>query len=259
VPFKEKNMRPGVRVMLLAGALCAGPAVQAQEILVSAAASLTDALREIGRDFEQETPEARVRFNFAAAGVLRAQIEQGAPADVFVSSDELEMRRLREAGLAGESVPIATGVLVLAVPAGAAGVESLEDLRGPAARRIAIGSPRTVPAGRYARQTLETLGLWAEIEPRVVYAENVRQVLRYVQTGAVQAGFVYGSDAHAGAGVRAVAQVPDGVHDQIVYLAAALRRSARPELARRFVEHLRSPAGQASLRRSGFRPVPAGP
>jgi molybdate transport system substrate-binding protein len=239
---------------IVLAALLAGRGAGAAEIVVSAAASLTDALRELGTSFEKAHPDTKVTFNFAASGVLRAQIEQGAPADVFVSADLVEMDKLQQAGRVVEAKPLAKGELVLAVPASDTKTQTLEDLKKPELKRIGLGSPETVPAGRYAVQSLERLGLWNELEPKAVYAENVRQVLQYLETGATEAGFVYRTDALKGKGVRVVVAVPEASHEPIVYPIAVVRSTSQEKLAQEFVDFLLSAAGQEILSRYGFRP-----
>src|SRR5690606_3547574 len=170
----------------------------AQEITVSAAASLTNAFKELGPRFEAATPGATVRFNFAASGVLLQQIRQGAPVDVFASADQATMDRGMKQSLldAASKVDFAANSVVLVIPAqDAVPVSGLQDLHGPAVKRIAVGKPTTVPAGRYAKEALDALGAWEKLEPKFVQADSVRQVLDYVSRGEVEAGFVYATDA----------------------------------------------------------------
>jgi molybdate transport system substrate-binding protein len=239
--------------LVLAWLVAAEPA-GAAEIVVSAAASLTDALRELEPGFETAHPGTEVTLNFAASGVLRAQIEQGAPADVFVSADLVEMEKLRKADLIEGWKILARGELVLAVPAGDKATRGLEDLKRPELKRIGLGSPQTVPAGRYALQSLERLGYWTQVQARAVYGESVRQVLQYLEAGAVEAGFVYRTDALKSTGVRVVVGVPGEAHDPIVYPIAVVRRTAQAELAKSFVDFLLSETGQKAFARFGFQP-----
>ena len=174
------------------------PWTMAQTLTVSAAASLADAMREIGTRFEATRTGSSVRFNFAASGVLVQQIVQGAPVDVFASADAQTMDR----GIAARVIDATTrrdfaaNALVMVTAAdGAPALSALKDLAGPSVKRIAIGKPASVPAGRYAQQALTAAGLLPALEPRLVYADNVRQVLDYVSRGEVEAGFVYRTDA----------------------------------------------------------------
>ena len=235
-------------------ALLAGGPTLAAELTVSAAASLNNAFREVGPLFEARNPGTRVVFNFAASDALLAQVARGAPVDVFASADEETMDRAgsRKLLVAGSRRTFARNALVVVVPADTkARPAALADLGQPAFRRIAIGSPATVPAGRYARSALEAAKLWTAIEPRVVFAQNVRQALDYVARGEVDAGFVYATDARILKGkVRVALEVPTST--PILYPAAAIAGSAHPDVARRFVDFLLSPAAQAVLARQGF-------
>jgi molybdate transport system substrate-binding protein len=243
------QLAAGLSLLLLA----ATPAA-AQTLTVSAAASLTDALREIGARFEAARPGATVRLNFASSGVLIQQIVQGAPVDVFVSADQETMARGIEQKVldAASKRDFASNTLVMVVPSqGAPALAALADLGKPEVRRIALGKLATVPAGRYARQALESAGLWAAAEPKIVFADNVRQVLDYVARGEVEAGFVYRTDAALMKDkVRVVLTV--GGHAPIAYPAAVVAESRQPALAREFHRFLFGAEAQTILARFGF-------
>lgn len=193
-------------------------------------------------------------FNFAGSDALLVQIARGAPVDVFASADQDVMDRAEKQQLLapGTRRNVASNSLVLVVPADSAlGLKAPADLAQPAVRRIAIGNPASVPAGRYTRAALEAAKLWAAVEPKAVYAQSVRQALDYVARGEVEAGFVYATDAAVMAGkVRVVATVPTAA--PITYPAAALATAPNPDAARRFVAFLATPAAQAVLARHGF-------
>jgi molybdate transport system substrate-binding protein len=228
--------------------------VQAQTITVAAAASLGEALREIGSRFESQRPGVKLRWNFAASGVLIQQILNGAPVDVLVSADaELMALGFAQKALVAETRrDIASNTLVLVVPAQqAVAVAALGDLAAPAVRRIAIGKPASVPAGRYARHALQAAGLWAALEPKFVPADNVRQVLDYVARGDVEAGFVYRTDAALASDRVRVVLAPAGV-PPIAYPAAVVATSRQPALARDFHAFLLSAQAQALLAGRGF-------
>lgn len=226
----------------------------AQQITVSAAASLTDAFKELGPKFEAAKPGATLRFNFAASGVLLQQIAQGAPVDVFASADQDTMNRGAEQKLIDPASrrDFAANSLVLVEPAReAVGLKALQDLAAPGVRRIAVGKPATVPVGRYTRQVLEGAGLWGALEPKFVQADSVRQVLDYVSRGEVEAGFVYRTDAAvAGDRVR-IAFAPAG-HTPVTYPVAVVAGSRQQALAGEFVRFLATPDAQAVLARHGF-------
>ena len=232
----------------------AGAPAKAQELVVSAAASLTQAFRDIGRDFEAAHRGVNVVFNFAASDVLIAQIAKGAPADVFASADEVTMNRGEQGNLITPDTrrDFAANMLVVVVPRSAAPVATLAALAEPRFRRVAVGSPQTVPAGRYAKEALERASLWATLEPRLVFTQNVRQALDYVAREEADAGFVYATDA---------AILPDRVKvaldvatsTPIRYPIAVVRDSRQPALAAAFVNFVGGPHGQQTLARYGFR------
>lgn len=242
------------RRLLLLASLALLPAwASAQSLTVSAAASLTEAFKEIGARFDAGRG-GTTRFNFAASGVLIAQIAQGAPVDVFVSADEDTVDRGVKDKLLDPATrrDFASNSLVLIAPAdGPAALGSLADIAGPAVRRVAVGKPASVPVGRYTRQALEAADLWTRIEPRVVYADSVRQALDYVSRGEAEAGFVYRTDALlAKDKVRIVATVEG--HAPVRYPAAVVQDSRQPAAARAFVDYLLGPEAQAVLARHGF-------
>lgn len=245
----------GVRIRLVALLLAAScGAAGAADLVVSAAASLTNAMREIGPAFEAQNPGTRVVFNFAASDALLAQIARGAPADVFASADQEAMDRAdaRKLLAAGSRRNFAANALVMVVPADSTlGLTGLADLQKVGVTRVAIGNPAGVPAGRYTRGALEAAKLWASIEPKAIMAQSVRQALDYVARGEVQAGFVYATDAAIMKDrVKVVTTV--ATEEPITYPLAAVSTSANPEAARRFVEFVVSPAAQAVLGRYGF-------
>ncbi len=245
--------------LLLALSLALPLLASAQQLTVSAAASLTDAFKEIGPKFEAARPGASVRFNFAASGVLLQQIAQGAPADVFASADQETMNRGVEQKLvaADSRRDFAANSLVLITPAqGAPAVATLADLGKPAVKRIAVGKVASVPVGRYTQQALEGAQLWATLQPKIVFADNVRQVLDYVSRGEVEAAFVYRTDAELAKGKVAIAMTVGG-HAPVTYPAAIVADSKQPALARDFVAFLAGAEAQAILARYGFgRPQP---
>lgn len=240
-------------VPLLVVSLAAAPRIAgtADEVVVFAAASLTDALAEIGRDFEARTG-ARLVMSFAGSNDLARQIRAGAPADVFVSASVARMDEVERAGLvrAEDRVDLLSNRLVVVVPSGSALA-----LREPGdlvrARRLALGDPEAVPAGIYAREWLERRGLWARLRERVVPTLDVRAVLFAVESRAVDAGIVYRTDVALSKRVRVVFEVPVGEAPRVVYVAGLLA-SSRSKAARGFFEDLRSPGARAVFERLGF-------
>jgi molybdate transport system substrate-binding protein len=231
----------------------ASPA-EAQELIVSAAASLTDAFKEIGRAFEATKPGTKLVFNFAASGPLLQQIAQGAPVDVFATADQETMDRAQSQSLiaADSRVTFASNALVLVVPVAATAVpKALTDLAAPAYRRIATGNPASAPVGRYAREALGAAGLGDALKDKLIYADSVRQVLAYVARAEVDAGFIYRTDAMVDAGkVRFALELP--TKTPVTYPIAAVGASTQPARAREFIAYVRSAPAQAVLARFGF-------
>ena len=247
-------MRTPSRFIALVLALALPLGAAAQQITVSAAASLTDAFKELGTKFEASRPGATVRFNFAASGALLQQISQGAPVDVFASADQETLTRAADQKLIDTDTrrDFATNTLVMIEPAqGGTGLKALQDLAGPAVRKIAVGKVATVPVGRYTRQVLDTAKLWTTLEPKFVQADNVRQVLDYVGRGEVEAGFVYRTDAAIfGDKVKIVLTPAGGA--LVSYPVAVVSDSRHKALARDFVAFLFTDAAQQTLARFGF-------
>ena len=231
------------------------PVPSKNEILVSAAISLKDAFEEIGSIYEKQTG-VRVRFNLGASGLLQKQIEGGAPVDVFASAGEKQMDALQSLGLieAETRHNFARNALVLIIPEGSKlPVRSLADLLRPEITRLAIGNPKTVPAGEYAREALRNLKLWDALQPRLVLAENARQVLDYVSRGEAEAGVVYASDVSVAHGKAVLAAyVPKEAYRSILYPIAAVKGTEAPVSARRFLDFILSETGQSILAKHGF-------
>lgn len=223
----------------------------ADEILVSAAASLTDVFTEMGKTYETRNPGVTVRFNFAASGPLLLQIAQGAPADVFASADQKTMDTAAGKGLVipDSRRDFAGNRLALITPAGSKPVGSLADLRGLS--RIAVGNPESVPAGRYTKALLEKEGLWQDVEKKLIPGVTVRQVLDYVARGEVDAGFVFATDAITG-GNRIVQAMELKPPTLVTYPIAVVKGSGKAGAAESFISFVLSPDGKAILARHGF-------
>lgn len=227
----------------------------AAPLLVFGAASLADLLAAIGEEYERATGTL-VRCSFASSGQLARQILAGAPADVFVSADDVAMDDVEKAGkiAAGSRRAFASNRLAVIVPADAPDAPARpEDL--PRVPRIVIGDPASVPAGRYARRWLQALGLWDAIGPRARLALDVRAVLSTVEVGGADAGIVYRSDALGSRRVRTAFGATGPSSPRIVYPAARLARSMHPARAS-FFAYLFGPAARDKLARYGFDPPP---
>lgn len=242
--------------LLAAGLLAAAlPAIATAQLLtVSAAASLTNAFKEIGQKFEAGRPGVALVFNFAASGTLLQQIVQGAPVDVFASADQATVTRGIEQKVFDPDTKrdFALNTVVLVTPAqGAPEIRSLADLAAPGVKRIAIGKTSTVPVGRYTREVLDSAALWQALEPKFVYADTVRQVLDYVARGEAEAGFVYRTDAAAGGDKVKIALTAQG-HTTVSYPVIVVSESRNKVVAKDFIAFLSAPPAQAVLTKHGF-------
>lgn len=241
-------------LLSLALVLALAANASAAELVVSAAASLTDAFNAVKAAFEASTPGATVTCNYAASGALFKQIEQGAPVDVFASADMKWMGKMIEAGMVekGSDKIFAINDLVLAVPAGnPAKIAAVADLKAERVKRVAVGTPKTVPAGNYTQIALTATGDWTALEPKFVFAESVRQVLDYVARAEVDAGFVYATDAKKG-GDKVVVTAVVPLKDPVTYPIAVLKNAAQKDLAAKFTAFVLSPEGQKTLAGFGF-------
>jgi molybdate transport system substrate-binding protein len=243
-----------LRACAIASVAFAGTAASAADLTVSAAASLTNAFKEIGTAFETAHPGNKVQFNFGASGALLQQIAKGAPVDVFASADEETMNQAEQQGLvkAGTRINFVSNSLVVIVPQDAATMpKALSDLNAPAIKRVAIGLPASVPVGRYTKAVLEKAQLWPAIEAKMIGAQSVRQALDYVARGEVEAGFVYSTDAALMADkVKVAFTVP--TETPVVYPIAPLAESKNAGAAKAFVTYVASAPAQAVLAKYGF-------
>ena len=248
-----------LRPLLILAALCLCPpmAAYAQGSTVMAAASLTDAMTELGQAWAARGNPAP-RFSFGASSTLARQIEQGAPADIFVSADEPWADYLQQRGLIVPTSRVSPlgNALVLVAPADqpgdvsiGPGVDLLTRL-GPQGR-IATGDPASVPVGKYAQAALTTLGVWDQVAPRIARAENVRAALLLVERGEAPLGIVYATDAAASKGVRVVGTFPEASHPPITYPFALTTRGNMPA-GRALLAFLTGPEAAPTYRRLGF-------
>jgi molybdate transport system substrate-binding protein len=232
---------------------CAGFAWAQTTLTVSAAASLKDAIVDVENTYKQSHESVSFANNFGSSGTLAAQIDQGAPVDLFISASVKPMDDLEAKGLlvAGTRRNLLKNTLVLIGP-----IDSrLKDFQGLADRSIhviALGDPGSVPAGQYGNQTLSALHLLDSVKAKFVMAKDVRQVLTYVETGNADAGLVYATDALTSGKVRVVAVAAEWTHDAIVYPAAVVRGGHNEEAARKFVEYLRSQDAHTVFLKRGF-------
>ena len=248
--------------VLVLSLLCLPTLARAQEITLSVAISMKEAVETLGRQFSQARPSVMLRYNFGSSGELQKQIEAGAPVDLFISAAQRQMDELEQKGLidpASRRV-FARNVLTVIKPAGSVlDISKPADLLDPKVRRIVIGNPRTVPVGQYAEESLKALALWDRVQPKLVFAENVRQALDYVARGEVEAGFVYSTDIPVRAGQVTEASRPaEDTYRPVTYPVAVVKDSRQPALARAFIDLLMTREGESALSRLGFQPPPSG-
>jgi molybdate transport system substrate-binding protein len=242
------------KALVLLFSLLIATSISAAELTVYAAASLTDALKEIAAAYEKQSGD-RLQFNFGASSMLARQIEEGAPADLFFSADEAKMDALEKKDLLlpGTRRSLLSNLLVLVVPTDASvAPKSAADLVKPEFKKIALAEPQTVPAGIYAREYLQKLGLWDAVKEKVVPTENVRAALAAVESGNVEVGIVYKTDSLISKKVKVAVEVPAAEGPKISYPITVLKSSKQPERAKKFAEYLAGPTPRSVFEKFGF-------
>ncbi|HAG81909.1 MAG TPA: molybdate ABC transporter substrate-binding protein [Cyanobacteria bacterium UBA12227] len=231
------------------------PEAETVTLTVSAAASLQDAMEAIAPFFTQQKPNITISYNFGSSGALQQQIEQGAPVDVFISAAPKQMNALqdKELLLADTRKDLLTNQVVLIIPKDRTDISNFKDLTGNKVSKIALGNPDSVPAGQYGKEVLTSLKLLKSLESKFIFAKDVRQVLSYVETGNVEAGIVYATDAKASDKVKVVATAPTDSHSPIMYPVAILKDSKNPDAAKEFIEFLSSQSAKGVFEKYGFR------
>ena len=230
--------------------------IPAENLTVSAAISLKDAFDEIGNAYQTKSG-IKINFNYGASGALQQQIENGAPVDVFASAGEAQMDALEQRGFVEATArrDFARNSLVLIVPKSSKPhIETFNDLTKPDVLKIAVGNPKTVPAGQYAAESLTKMNLNNALQSKLITAENVRQVLDYVVRGEVDAGIVYATDAQAAKdSVNIVAAADENSHSPILYPLAIIKDDKQKQAAQEFADFVLGAEGQSILRKYGFR------
>jgi molybdate transport system substrate-binding protein len=225
------------------------------KLTISAAASLKDVMNEINTTYAKVKPNTTLTFNFAASGTLQQQIEQGADADVFLSAATKNMDTLKNAGLLVDSTvkSLLGNEVVLVVPNDSkVAINSFDDVTSSKIDTVALGEPKTVPAGQYAEDVFTYMKVLDKVKAKAVYAKDVREVLTWVETGNADAGVVYSTDAKTSTKVKVVATAPSGSHKAIVYPAAVIKSSSNINAASDFVNFLSSDAAKAVFTKYGF-------
>jgi len=241
-------------LLLLLVAISTTSCKREPELVVSAAASMKDALTAIGRDYSEQNPGIKLSFNFGSSGALKQQIEQGAPVDLFISADDITIDDLAKVKLIDNESRrvIAENVLVLIVPRDSKlPVKGFNDVSSAAVAHVAIGGP-TVPAGMRAEEVFTKLGIWEKIKSKAVRGKDVREVLTQVELGNAEAGVVYRTDAVVSNKVRVVATAPASMHKPIRYPLAVVTDSKSKAHAQAFADFLTGKDAKVTLRKFKF-------
>ncbi|WP_342514093.1 molybdate ABC transporter substrate-binding protein [Sporosarcina sp. FSL K6-1522] len=234
------------------------PSVKEQnvELMISAAASLTDALTDMKASFEKEHENIKLTFIFGSSGKLVQQIENGAPSDMFLSASKKDMDTLQEGKLLVEETRVdftANELVLIANRDSTLTIDSFEAIDPAAIDHFAIGEPESVPVGRYTKEVLEHIGLWEPLAGKMVQGSDVRQVLTHVEMGNADVGIVYSSDAKISDKVKVLATANAEWHEPIVYPGAVISESKHVDEAKAFMAFLTSDAGKEILKRYGFK------
>jgi molybdate transport system substrate-binding protein len=266
VTMKMKKLISICLALSLAGALLgcgagnmpsqsASAGAKQTSITVAAAASLTDPLNDIIAAYKTAAPDVTVTATYGGSGTLQTQIEQGAPIDIFFSAASKQMDALDKEGLLVTStrVDLLQNEIVLIVPAGQpVKVGSFGDAATDAVGKIALGDPKSVPAGQYAQDTFTFLNVWDKVSGKATYASDVKQVLSWVESGNVDCGVVYKTDALSDDNVKLVSEAPGGSHTPIVYPIAAVKAGANQDAAKAFIKYLQSDDAMSVFTKYGF-------
>ena len=225
------------------------------ELHVSAAASLTDVMNEIGKAYEQEHPDVKVVFNYGSSGALQQAIENGGTADLFFSAAQKQMDALDKKGLLKEGTrkDLLQNEVVLIVPKDSdKDITSFDQLTSDKLQHIALGEPKGVPVGQYSEEILTKLGILDAVKAKAVYGSDVRQVLAWVASGEADAGLVYATDAAVEPSVRVVATAPAGTHKPIIYPAAVLKDTKHLDTAKDFLAFVSNDKNKERFAKYGF-------
>lgn len=224
------------------------------KLMISAAASLQGVLEELKKTYEKEHPAIKIRYNFGGSGTLQQQIVKGAPVDLFLSASEEEFDILVEKGIVDQKhqTNLLTNELVLIVPkSNKKNIQSFEDLTQ--ARKIALGTPETVPAGQYGMETLKSMQIWEDIKSQLVYTKDVRQVLTYTETENVDAGIVYKTDAISSDKVEVISTAAEDAHTPITYPMGIIMNSKSVKETEEFYNFLQSDEAMKIFTEHGFK------
>lgn len=253
--YMKKLKIAAVILLLISLTACSNKNNEKIELTISAAASMQGALSDLQKLYEEEHKNVHLYFNFGASGALQQQIEQGAPVDLFLSASEDKFDSLVEKGfiMKKNNVDLVGNELVLIQnKKSKTQLTGFRDLLKPTMKRMAIGTPESVPAGKYAQETLKQLNIWSQLDKRIVFAKDVRQVLTYVETGNVDAGIVYKTDALVSQKVEIMATADSRSHTPIIYPLGVVKASKQREEAISFYQFLKSEKAKTIFEDYGF-------
>ncbi|MDJ0286706.1 MULTISPECIES: molybdate ABC transporter substrate-binding protein [Bacillus] len=225
------------------------------ELVISAAASLQDALKEIESAYEDDHPNVKLTNNFGSSGALKQQIAQGAKADLFFSAAEEPFDDLVQSGDIDQdhTKDVIQNELVLIVPKeGSSAIKTFRDVQHIKGK-LALGTPESVPAGTYAKEIFTKLNIWDQVKQNAVYGKDVRQVLNYVETGNVEAGVVYKTDALVSRKVKIVDEANQDMHSPIIYPVGIVKQTEHMKEAKAFFQYLQSDPAAAIFKKYGFQ------
>ncbi len=225
------------------------------ELLVSAAASLSDVSKDLTELYKKEKPNVDIKFSFGSSGALETQIEEGAPADIFISAALKQMISLEKKGLLqeGSKKDLLVNKVVLISPKDSKiKLLRFQDAASDSISKIALGEPQSVPAGQYAQEVFTTLGIWDKVKGKGVFGSDVRQVLAWVENGDVDCGVVYQTDAIASEKIKVVCEAPKDSHKPVIYPVAVIKNSKNQEEASRFIDFLTTAQAAATFKKHGF-------
>jgi molybdate transport system substrate-binding protein len=260
--MKNKYLLVTTIILLIASmVIVAGCTAQKQEpivLTVSAAASTTDVLKEATDLYMKKYSNVTVTLNFGSSGTLQKQIEQGAPADIFLSAAAKQMDSLQTAGLIIDSTRknLLNNKVVLVVPSNSTfTITSFKDLTSDKVKKIAIGDPESVPAGTYGKKAFDMIGIYEQVKTKFILGSDVRAVLAYVEAGNVDAGIVYSTDAAITKGVKIAADAPSEINNEIVYPIAVIKSSKNAAEAESYINFLFGNEAKALFNKYGFSVV----
>ena len=259
----KKLLTAALASMALLAAGCGGgdqaaeaPKSAPVELQVSAAASLTDAMKELGGMYEKEHGTTKLVFNFGSSGALQQAIENGGAADVFVSAAQKQMNALDEKKLLADGTRadlLINDVVLITAKDSKLNLPDFKAVLAPEVKHIALGEPKGVPVGQYSEEVFTKLGILDDVKARAVYGSDVRQVLAWVETGDADCGVVYATDAAVSDKVKLAAVAPADTHKPIVYPAAVLKESKNMKEAKDFLAFLQSDAAKRVFEKYGFK------